>query len=74
MAEELVLGNETAVHKAAIWIQVEVHEIHPATGEYSGRPVHKDKLTLEISGSDKFICIRKLNEALQEFKKLCQTA
>jgi hypothetical protein len=64
------IGNETRPHRAIISINFEVHELLD-NGACSGNAVHRDKKVLFFDGEDKFICIRNLNELLQELAKKC---
>ncbi len=66
-----VSSNETARHRAVIFISAEVHEVLP-NGEFSGRPVEKiQQFPLQLEGADRAICVRQLNELLAEIKKKC---
>lgn len=65
-------SNDKAPHKAVIFVRAEVHEAN-AAGECSGRPVYRVKeFPVCIDGADKHICIRKLNEQLEEFIAQCR--
>ncbi len=62
-----VLNNEKAPHKTVIWVEAITYEVLP-TGECSGTPIEKKKVIYQIDGLDKFICLRKTNEFLEEMK------
>lgn len=60
--------NERAPHRAVIWLQAEVHELTPV-GECAGDPVLKVKqFPVYIDGLDRNLCIRKMNEFLEQCK------
>jgi hypothetical protein len=65
------INNPTAPHKALITILIEVHEVLPS-GECRGMQVHKDRKQLILTGQDRYITIRRLNELLQEIQSKCQ--
>lgn len=52
---------------------IEVHEKLPS-GEMGGIASHKEKKVLALDGADKHICMRKLNELIEELKKCCRLA
>lgn len=60
--------NEQAQHKCCFWIEAIAYELLPS-GECSGIPIEKRKVMLEITGQDKFILLRKMNEFLEEMKQ-----
>ena len=69
---DLVKGNEHAPHKAVIWISADVYDTLK-TGENSGISRFEIKrFPIEISGNDRHETIKKLNEAIEEFKAQCQ--
>ena len=61
-------SREDVPHTAIIWFQYEVQEKLPS-GENTGRPVKKGKHTFKIEAVDRHICIRKLEELIQELMK-----
>lgn len=68
-----IKNNESAPHRAVLFIRAEVHEVTPR-GDCSGRPVVRiQEFPLAVEGKDRHICERRLNEILEEFKKRCQS-
>ena len=69
------MTNSVAPHKAILYVNIEVHEVLP-TGECSGNIVSsnilKDKglkknIVLSVDGFDRFDCLKRLKEKLEEF-------
>lgn len=67
-----IVHNRQAPHVAAIFINTEVHEKMP-TGELTGNPVYETKAILSIEGVDFDLCIRKLNDFIEEMKQCSKT-
>ncbi len=67
----LIPKKDEAPHRSVIWVSADTYEV-TKHGECSGMSKHTIKrFPLYIDGADKFIAIRKLNEALEELKRLC---
>lgn len=69
------MTNGKAPHKAVIHMHIQVHEVNK-TGECTGKLVTKEelaqvgiqpKILLTINGFDKFECLKKLRNILNEF-------
>ena len=67
----MIEQNELAPHKTVIWLKAITYEVLPS-GECSGIPVMKKEEQLQVDGQDKFLCIRRTNEVLEEIKKCCK--
>lgn len=65
--------DESRPHTAVLFLTIEVHEKLPS-GEMGGIASHKEKKVLALDGADKHICMRKLNELIEELKKCCRLA
>lgn len=64
--------DDNQPHSAVLWIEAKIYDERP-TGELSGNVVTKiDRFVLQIRGSDRHLCERKLNDVLAELKQKCQ--
>jgi hypothetical protein len=70
---ELELSDTNQLHRAIIRISIDVQEVRP-NGACTGRSTHKDLKVFALDGVDKFICIRQVNELLQEIAQKCQNS
>jgi hypothetical protein len=71
IVDQLVPNNEHAPHKAVIWIKADVYEV-TKTGECTGIPMYSvDTFPVYVDGIDRRSAIMRLNEKLEEIKKLC---
>lgn len=65
--------NEHAMHKAILWIEVDVTELL-STGECSGNIGHKiQRFPLTITGINKSETLRKVGTLIEEIKEKCKS-
>lgn len=64
----MITRNPNAPHTAVFGVEVQIMEKHP-NGSLTGDPVEKKTFLFSIEGADQHICIRKVNELIEELTK-----
>lgn len=68
-----VPNDESAPHRAVLWLQAEVYQMLK-TGECSGHSVHSvQRFPIYIDGPDRYVAINQLLEAVEEVKSKCHS-